>query len=336
MRRGTLIGTAVAGAAVLAGLGWLVADRVYLRPKAKLEAEIERSRGYIAGYETNLAGEGEVRRALEEIAATTLGRTPDAVEHRFRAGLGELARAAGLAAPVVSTTRGRAMESPVGQARGLASGFRQVFRDQVDFVVVPGRVTGYGTLEQCFAVLAGLEAQPWVHRVDGFSIKPRRERTAFDLDVSVATIYMPDLSPQGEGVPEVRRTPPELLGVYRPVVMKNVFAPPPPPPAPPTPPARPAAEPVRVAETPPAQKPPPPYDRWRVAGWTESPQQGLMVYFVHTGSGELRALRPGGRVLDAEVLGAGGDAVFVRIGEEEYEALVGQTLDERRVRAPGG
>ena len=74
---------------------------------------------------------------------------------------------------------------------------RQRLRKQTDFYVVRGRVQGTGTLESALLALATLEAQDWVHRVEGLSIRPvGAERALVELKADFAIAMAPDLAPR--------------------------------------------------------------------------------------------------------------------------------------------
>src|SRR5690606_16093640 len=151
-RRAIVIAVA-AGAAGL--LGWKGLERFYLEPRAKLKADIELYRGDIQAKQRHIDRMKEVRRQLAEIASTTLGAEPDALEHRLRTELVALAEASGLIEVEVKGARPSPRQNPVVNARVRErQPLRALLREQPDFYVVRATLEGRGRLEEVASALA--------------------------------------------------------------------------------------------------------------------------------------------------------------------------------------
>lgn len=312
------------GAAVALGLGYWGYGKFYRDPMKAAETrrtEMVRSERYV---EEQLGDLGGVRPRLREIAATTLGATEERVAHHFRSLLYDMATSAGLYDVTVSEGRTAGVANPAGQTR--LQGFQRSELRVSHFAVMTGEVRATGSLESVARVLALARRQPWVHRVVSFGVTPLGDdRQQFDVRVSLATIFLPDVPPPADAVFAV--TPLERGSelAWQPIVARNVFRLPPPvqvavtqaaPPPPPPPP-------------PPPETPPPPYHQWKVAGVMEG-TAGIEVVMLDTSSGRSQILNPGGLILDARLERAGGEeAVFV-INEQAFLVRLGQTLAQRR------
>ncbi|MEZ6233721.1 MAG: hypothetical protein R3B68_05990 [Phycisphaerales bacterium] len=324
------------GAAIALGLGYWGYGKFYSRPMKAAEtrrAEMVRSERYV---EEQLGDLGAVRPRLREIAATTLGATEERVAHHFRSLLYDMATTAGLYDVTVSEGRTAGVSNPAGQTR--LQGFQRSQLRVSHFAVMTGEVRATGSLESVARVLTLARQQPWVHRVVSFGVTPLGDdRQQFDVRVSLATIFLPDVPPPADAVMAVKPLEPGSDLAWQPIVARNVFRLPPPvqvavtqvappPPPPPPPPA-------------PPEIPPPPYHQWKVAGVMEG-TAGIEVVMLDTSSGRSQILSPGGLILDARLERAGGEeAVFV-INEQSFLVRLGQTLAQRRrvepPRADGG
>lgn len=315
-----LIAFALVGAAALA-VGSCSWSRLYAAPVAAKRAKLDEHRREIARFRQALDGRFAVQGRLDRLVETTLGREIDAVEHRLRTGLSTVVSAAGLSEVTVNNGRPRAEGNPAGRER-IASAVRRRLREQVDFHVVRGQVSGYGGLGQVFTALAAVASQPWIHRVEGFSIAPAgREGTSYQVRIDFATLLLADLgATQGEGLPAIAPENPETIGAVQRIVAKNLFVMP----------VSPEPEPVRVAVKPPANAsspPPPPYGSWRLTGIVG----GALPEVLMTGPDDRRAaLQVGQGVLDAILVGATDDAAMFEIGDSRFSVLLGTTLNDRR------
>ena len=308
---GSVLGAAVLGYA---------ASRLYLSPAASLRTALRADRADIASFEQGLEGRNKVGSSLAAIAATTLGATEEEVDARLRNRLNEIAGGGGLTEVVVESNAPVPVRNPAGER--IKSGFGRTLRGQTDFRVVRGSVTGTGPLEKVMRALATFQSQPWVHRVESFSVKPvGKERDRFELRVGVATLMMPDLLAQDAAPPPIATLSERDGSRWAAVVTKNVFKEPPAPP--------PAPAPVVVQASAPAAPPPSPYAEWRLTGVVES-RLGIEAWLRNSRSGQTVALPVGGEVASAKLVSAGGERAVFEIDGKRFEVTNGQALSERR------
>lgn len=310
---------------VVVGLmGWFAFEKVYAAPKRALLAEIAGARAGAEAYERALEQQRPVRERLERIASTTLGRQFDRLEHQYRTGLSRVAEGSGLSEVVVSSSPAKQERNPAGSAGRLDAGLQRRIRGATNFSVVRAQVKGVGTFEQVLVAMATLGRQPWLHRVEGFSLRPvGRERDRFELRVEVATIWMPDLAK--EEITEVAIAAPGSADVeaWQAIVAKNVFRQPTPPPAPP---------PTVVATAPKVEKPKPPpppaWGEWKLTGVIAG-RRGLEALLVNTRSNERLVLVPGGAVLGAKLIGGEGEQAVFELEGAMWTVRAGMTLADR-------
>lgn len=302
---------------------------VYASPRDELLGKIKVARD----EEQRLAGllkqRVVVSKKLSEFGATTLGSKLDVVDKRFRDGLNQIAAQCGLGGVVVQTGQPLAQASPLRNAKGVQSTLKRAIaqQKQPDFSVIEGTLKGTGTLDQVLRVLAAVQAQAWVHRVDDFSIKPKgKEREQFDVSVSVSTMIAPDLA-KADKEPVVVPPPQTMEAMWSAVAGKNMFREPPPPAPPPAPP------PTVVAQNPapppiPAPPPPPPYNDWKLVGVVRTPK-GVEAWVLNTKTNERAVLPPGGKVLDLTFVDGEGERAVFDIGGKKFAFVNGQVLGVR-------
>lgn len=324
IRRGVIM--AGAGGLVVLVAGWYASDAVYFSERAAIAREAEDLKSRTEAFNAAASGSREVRIALRELASTMLGAEQVVVEHRLRGLLSGLAEGHGLRDVVVSHGRPRVGENPA-QERGsnVNRGLRRLLSDQSDFAAIHARVQGLGTLEQALETLAAIRAQPWIHRVEGFTISPKgRERTVYELKADVATIYAPDLVSAEAEPPGLVGPDPASAQIVSSLAQRDPFrladpiveAPPPPPSLPTM--ARP--------------DPPPPYDRWRVTGVLEtieaSGATAVQVLLARTDTGELRTMHEGDTLLGARLESASGESAWFEMDGRTVVVRTGQTLEQ--------
>ncbi|MFI4898228.1 MAG: hypothetical protein ACIARR_10420 [Phycisphaerales bacterium JB059] len=319
-RRGLIWGGGVAGALVAIGI---VVQLAILGPVSEKQEQIARARSVARQLGVQVEAMAGARDRLRAIGTTMLAGERDLLEHRLRAGLSELATEAGLAEVVVTSTPPRGVENPAARVR-MTGGFaqlRQRLRSRPDFYVVRGRVQGVGTLEAALRALASLEAQAWVHRVEGVTMRPAgqgRERVEFKADYAVA--MAPDLAPREATAETPERDPigEETGAVIAAMGRRGLFRAPPP-----------APEPKPVVAKAPAPKPAPPaYQDWRLAGVMGGSRNEAVL--VHARNGRSRVLGAGDSVLGAVFEGGEGERAVFRIGDARYEVFLGKSLADRR------
>ncbi len=320
----------ILGFAGVAGLGYWAFNAMYAAPRRDLLEQISLTRANIRSLEKTLDGEFELREKAKEIKATTLGDKQDTVQHRFRTGLSRIGEQEGLQRVVVDHGQPLPQASPLLSTKGVPSSLKQSLRKTADFRTIRGSLKGTGTLEQVLRVISVAQAQPWLHRVDGFSIKPvGNARDKFELRLDVATLFVPDL-PGDEGPePQIVLPPPQAEPLWRQVAAKNVFKAP-------TVNGKPAPRPVEVAAAPQAPQPssPPPqvfapYDDWKLTGVVVS-GRGAEAFFMNLRTGAKLTVEQGGQVLDAVFVDGQGDTAVLEIGGKRFEVSNGQTLAHRR------
>lgn len=301
-----------------AGYAWL-----YAAPKGVLRKQLTAQLSANAALEAELKDRKRVQDALKAIGAATLASTSDQADSRFRSALNAIASGAGLADVVVNSRKPIEQANPAGTSKLSApSGLRTALRKQRDFAVIAGDVEGKGTLEQVLRAAAAIQAQPWVHRVESFSIKPEgRGRERFTLKLGVATLFTADLAPKDIAEPQVTLLDERARTVWASIVEKNMFkepaavaaaAPAPPPQAPSTPP-------------PPVS----PYADWRLTGVVES-RLGPEAMLLNVKSQQRLALPAGGTLADARFVKASGEKAVFEIGGQAFEVATGQMLEQRR------
>jgi hypothetical protein len=320
MKRSLVIRRAAAGLAFVgaAALGY---SYLYAKPRAALEKQLGSLRQANRALDQDLRDRRQVNQELRTLAASTLAATADQADARFRGALTALAKAAGVTVKLIDTKKPVEVTNPAGAARQLSSppGLKTALKKQHDFAVIAGSLEATGTLEQVLRATVLVQSQPWIHRVDGFSIKPEgRERAMYSLKVGVETILLPDLAPRDLPDPEVRLV--ETSAHWAAIVQKNIFHEP-------APEAIAAAPPAPAAPAAPA---PPPYNDWKLTGVVES-RLGIEAWLVNTRSGERRTLAAGAMLADAKFLSGAGERAVFEIGGQQYEVLNGQTLEQRRL-----
>lgn len=315
-----------AGAAVI--LAAVIGYRVfYGTPRDAKLAEIATARTSIASLEKELEEQAAVSRRLKDIGRTMLGRKEDLVADRFRNGLGKIAEECGLVAIQDNSGPPRPQQNPLASNTKAPSNLRKVLKKAPDFLVVNGYVEGVGTLEHVLRTLAVVQAQPWVHRVDGFSISlAGRDREHFKVRIEVATLLAPDLAQTQEGDAPMAVPPVGAEGIWRSIAARNPFKEPAPKPAPVVVAAVPNAAPAPAPQPP----PPNPYADWKLSAVVAG-GQGVEAWLVNPVSKQSQVLRVGAKFIDAVfVEGAGERAVFEMSGQK-YELLNGEPFTARRL-----
>ncbi|HYE60487.1 MAG TPA: hypothetical protein VD997_00700 [Phycisphaerales bacterium] len=319
------------GAALMAGIGYWGFHSIYAAPRRDLQEQIDQTSANIDTMKRTLRAQVELHDRAKALRTATLGGKQDQVEHRFRTGLSRLGEQEGLTKVVVDHGQPQSTTSPLLSTKGIPTPLKQNIRKQPDFQTIRGTLKGIGTLEEVCKVVATAQSQSWLHRVDGFSIKPvGGERNQFELKLDVATLYLPDL-PGGDGPEPVIVQPPAVNEpLWRAVASKNVFKAPPAP-APGVEPVRP----VEVAQAPatPQPAPPPqvfaPYDDWKLTGVIISGERSEALFFNTRTLAKL-TVEEGAQILDAVFVEGLGEKAVIEIAGKRFEVSNGQTLAARK------
>lgn len=312
--------------AVVAGLVYVGYSRWYAGPMAELQDERATLQDEINRYEDAMRDRGRLERGLQSAGQTMLGAEFDVVEHRFRDGLSRVGEQAGLSGIRVTSGSAQRQTNPRARAPRQPRALTRQFRDNPDFALVQGTLTGQGDLEQVLHAMAIIESQPWIHRVRTFRLNPAgQSRDRFELRVDADTIFSPDLAGEENPAETLASVSSDRESLWRSIEAQNRFRRPPPPPPEPEEPEEEEEEPEAQ---PPAPPPPPPYGEWRLVGIIETSSTSEAVMERRRGSQTL-VLTPGQRVLDAVFLGGLGERALFEIDGERFILRVGQSLDER-------
>lgn len=326
MRRATL-----AAVVAVVVVGAVAAQLLVLSPIKKVNAEIAAARGAVAGLERQLEDSERVAKVLRERGAATLGATVDEASHQFRTRLSGLAEASHMSRIVVDQKSGEATVNPFAGARGVPQSLISVktkLRKEPDFTLLRGSLKAQGTLEHALGLMAAVQSQAWVHRVEGFSLRPvGKERQQVELTLDVTAMFVPDLVAKGYEQPAIDPVAPGHEELAMRVASRDPFryAVKPEPEtvvavAPPTP--------GPEASAPPPV-PPPAYHEWRIAGVMQGSAGGEAI-LVNTRTGESRTLVVGETVLDAKLVECRSDEAIFEIEQGRFVVASGGTLADRR------
>lgn len=321
IRGGAALGVVVAG---------LVGYRtLYSGPRDQRLAEIAAARASVATLEKELREQAAISRRLKEYGRTMLGRKDDMVADRFRNGLGKIAEECGLVAIQDNSGAPRPQANPLAANTRAPSGLRRALKKAPDFWVVNGYVEGVGTLENVLRTLAVVQAQPWVHRVDGFSIAIAhgRDRDHFKLRIEVATLLAPDLAVAQDGDVALAVPPVGAETIWRTIAARNPFKEPAPPPAPVV-----AAAPAGSgpAAPPPAPAPANPYADWKLSAVVTG-GRGAEAWLVNAVTKQSQVLTVGAKFMDAVFVEGSGERAVFEMSGNRYELLNGELFTSRRL-----
>ncbi len=311
------------GAAAVGGSALLLflADAFYFAPRADLLDQIDTARGNISSLESKLEDQIPVRKRQKEFAKTILAKDQDLAEHRFRTALSTIAERAGLLDIQVSCGQPKNVINPVTKAKISQSTLKRSLAREPDFAVINGQIKAKGTLEQVLQVVASVQAQPWIHRFEGFSLRPLKGRESFEIHLNVDTMLAAAIKPDNGEDPVIAPASSESETLWRAMLAKNVFK------APAT--DQPPQPPVQVAAAPAVPAVGVPYEEYRLTGVVRS-SQGVVAFLLNTRSGERVTLLTGGKVLDAILIDGQGERAVFDIAGKRYEIFNGNTLAARR------
>jgi hypothetical protein len=327
---------------IYAGLGVIAAVVIYWQyhtyatERDRLD---ERTRAYAFDIQTRdraMEERAKLSREMKAFASTTFGTNDDRVTASFRKALNEIIAHFGLIEASVTSSRPVGVKNPAVEARvseftKLMNKEQRTAASSPDFYMLSGTLTAKGTLEQGLRVLSTLQVQPWIHRIDGFSLKPvGKEGNRVELTVMLATTYFSDTRLRdGIDDPNWRPVREAEFAAWMPIVVKNMFREPAaPPPAPAVTIAQVNTAPPQSGPTPAPPPPPPAYDEWRVSGMATG-TSGPMLMVVNEKTKEWRTIDAGGTILDATFVASRGEVAEITIGAERFSVKTGQRLSER-------
>jgi hypothetical protein len=308
---------------VVAWLGYRQISRWYLVPRREALTQITAINAAIAGHTKARQKRPAITRDLDAFVDRSLGGKLETVDHRLRTRLSQLA--AGLQGVKSETEPSvKPRKSPAANVfRGSAN---RTLRDEDDFVEVEGSVSGNGTLEDVVRLIAAIEAEPWIKRIDQVNLDPRDNGERLAVNVRLTTLFLPGREPRVQAL--AGAVPAPSIERYAALVSSNPFRVPPPPKAEP---------PAAAAQAAPAAPPPTPlfpWNEWAVTGVAQGPA-GPEAWLLHKPSGQTRVLGVG-QALDAAVLTGvdiagsdGAEAAEFAFGEQRFRVAVGATMDQR-------
>ncbi|MDX9912392.1 MAG: hypothetical protein RBS39_11230 [Phycisphaerales bacterium] len=292
----------------------------YLAPVAERLEKIKTARASITALSDRVDQWSRVRTREKAVASHSLGSRSDEVEHWARALLSELATGAGLADVVVGTGELRVERNPAARERGLHKSVRDALQREAGFAVMTADVRGVGSYAAAYDLLAALEAQPWIARVESFEVRPaNKDRSAFNAVARVWCMSYPGAGETAHAVVPAGEASRELA---RSIASRELFlaAAPAPKPEPPA---------VRNPPPKPRDPPAPPYAEWRLTGITES-SRGVEAMFWNGRENRGAVLKPGDNLLGLVLIEASGERAVLEEEGGRSELSSGQTLAERR------
>ncbi len=316
MNRNLKVIMAVLAATAVLWIGYTkVLKTMYLVPRAEALARIAAATTRLEGYRRDQSDNPRLQREIGKFADRTLGGDLETVDHKLRTRLNRLAEHVQLKNAAVGTTGGaKPKESPAkNKFTGSAN---KALRDEVDYNELEGWITGTGNFEQILQLVALIEAEPWIKRIDLLKLDPKDNGSRFNVNLRLTTLFLPKRTPKADPLPALATTPQDLTR-YAAFVQTNPFRVPPPPTAPP------------VAETVAAQAPPPfPYDQWAVTGVAQS--AGVVeIWLLNRQTRESRRLAIGESLQDIVLVAAKGETAEFRTGEQRFFVMVGANLSDR-------
>jgi len=324
----------VAALVACALLAWQAYRFFYANKRDLLLSQISGSLANTERLDKALISQFEVADRAAALGAFTLGYKLDEVSARFRDGLSRVAETSGLVSVLVDHSEPQEAKNPVRSVSAAPRSLKSALQTSgPDFLILRGSVRGSGTIDQSLRAMALLQAQPWIHRVEGFSLRPlalREGPQRCEIRIDVATIYVPQANAAPPAQPLIALLDERANSVINAVtargtLRKSMLDPPP----------AEVAGVVAPAAVPSPSPPPAPSaaSPWRLTGLA-SGRLGHRAFFTNISTGETRTLGPGGTLQEITLISVGGEAALIKIGTESYELLNGQMLDSRRATVP--
>ena len=304
----TLLQKIILGAVATLVFAWLFgagASRVYFQPHETLSSEIASTTERIDRFTSALAKVPGIEKQIESFVNRTLGGDLESVDHRLRARLNRIAEQLELADIVVGTGRAVSRQTP---AKRRFSRRESELRDEIDFVELSSWVSVTGSLARVLNLADRIEAEPWIKRIDQFTLDPKDNGETFSATVRLTTLFLPGREP-GE-----RESPPyDLARVERFVSLVNL-------------------NPFRIPdiETPisPAPAPADTPGQWVITGIAEGPD-GPEVWLLNNSSGAAKILLPGETFENVTLISTQDDRAVFQFQSSQYIILIGGNLNDR-------
>ncbi len=304
--------------AIAVALGWSALNGWYLKPRATLRRQIDAANVTLVSQTEIISKKSATAHDIHAFVDRTLGGKLETVDHRLRTRLNQLTEQVKLQGVSVDTdgkTGGKQRQSPA-RSKFRTTAQRPV-RDEVDFVEVQAWISGNGTLEDVVRLIAAVEAEPWIKRIESVRLDPRDNGERLSLNLRLTTLFLPGREPRED---TLAHGPSESIDRYATLVKSNPFRVPPPPTV--APPAQPAPPPVPLF----------PWNEWALTGVAQGPA-GPEAWLLHKPSGQTRVLGVG-QALDAAALraieiDAHGDSAEFTLGDQRFRVAVGATMDQR-------
>jgi hypothetical protein len=333
---------AVSGVAAMVAVAvlWMLVSALFLKPRAALREQIATVRANIIDLQEQVELQDELVSEGQALAARTLAAEPDVAVARLRDGLSRVGETAGMVNIAVTHGRPIGVTNPLTQARGVNSKLKSALRKEKDFEVLRASLVGRGSLDQVLTCLSLAQSQAWIHRVEGFELKPAaggKSEGRYDLRVDVVTLLAPAMLARGK---DGKRVEPEvtlatarsgLEATWRAIVEKNPFRR---PPDQATESAIASSNPVEVVppsastQTPPDVQAFAPYEDWRLTGVVVG-SRGPEAFFMNVRTQERVTLLKGAKLLDVSFVDGSGERAIVELGGERFGLLNGQALSAR-------
>jgi len=339
----------------VAVVGWYGFSKVYWKPREQLLLRIEDSKRSAVTLEEQLSSQFKIVDRMKTAGSRTLGSKFDEVSARFRDGLSRIGESEGLSSVTVDHGEPVAVKNPLIAMRGstVSSTLKSALRTEADFSVVRGSLKGTGTLDSALRVLAVVQSQPWIHRVESVTIRPMADRNAakpegdaagqekpqrdlggrVEIRIEAATLFAPSFAKGGVADVSIAQANSESQTLRNFIVARRSLARgiAPTPKAPIAPAVVVAAAPASAQQAP-APQPFAPYEDWKLTGVVAG-RQGVEAWFVNIKSGQRLTVVKGAAVLDAVFTDANESTAFVEISGKRFEIMIGETLAARRMVA---
>jgi hypothetical protein len=318
-----LVLTVVAAVAVV----WLLVIAMkswYFTPRQAAKVAIQNASNRLDQYRHAQRDHPRIKHEIDSLVNRTLGGDLEMVDHKLRSRLNRLVEHVGLQGATVGTGGApKAKDSPAKvKFTGTAN---KPLRDEVDFYELEGWLSGSGTFEQVLQLLASVESEPWLKRIDLLRLDPKDNGERFDVTLRVTTLYLPQRSPDPNRIPPADEPKVER---YQALLARQPFRVPP-------------KSAKQQAPEAPAGPAPFPYEQWSLTGIAQS-HKGVEVWLLNSQTGQTTHLAIGERLEDAGtpigqelrmaalvLVATRADVAEFRLGNERFFVPIGKNLGDR-------